>query len=210
VRYSYGTDKGRPREAWQRRVEALPPAVMADRLEAYGFSGVVVDRRAYPDAGRALVQGLTDSGRPLVADEAGGGRAFLRLYPRAPARRPESAPRPEEGWYGRPQEQGLWARESRAVWVVENPGATPMAVALRFDLLAARPRRVAFKQEGRELAAWDVDLEVEVRGLRVVLPPGASRLVLESDRAPDVVEIGNRLRPATFAVKGLEMTEAPE
>ena len=52
LRFSYGSDKGRPREAWQRRVEALEPEAMADALERVGFAGLLVNRKAVRGRGR--------------------------------------------------------------------------------------------------------------------------------------------------------------
>jgi hypothetical protein len=207
VRYSYGTDKGRPREDWQRRVEALPPAKMIDRLEAYGFSGLVVDRRAYPDGAHSLLAGLAAAGRPVAFGEAGGARVFVRMVPRAPARLPESAPRLGEGWFGRPQAQGYWARAQKADWIVDNDSSADQVVTLSFELTSAKPDTITLSQGGRSIATWRPDPTVSVTGLRVVLPPGESRLVLSAERAPALVEIGNRLRMATFAVKDLELKE---
>ena len=207
VHYSYGTDKGRPREEWQRRVEALPPAKMVDRLEGYGFSGLVVDRRAYADGGRSLLVGLTEAGKTIVIDEAGGGRALVRLRPRAPALLPENTPRFGAGWYGHPRPEGFWARDKEADWIVVNPGSVSQAMLLSFELTVAEPRRVALSQEGHIVASFAPDLTMSVVGLRVVLPPGESHLVLGTDLPPRLVEIGNRLRLATFAVKGLDMKE---
>jgi hypothetical protein len=207
VRYSFGTDKGRSREEWQRRVEALSSAKMADRLEGYGFSGIVVDRRGYADAGRSLLSSLAEAGRPIAFDEVGGGRAFVRLVPRAPTLLPESAPRLGAGWYGRPQPEGTWARETEADWIVVNGGSADEAVLLSFELTVAKPRRVSLSQGGRVVATFEPDPKVSVAGLRVVVPPGESHLGLSTDRPPDLLEIGNRLRGVTFAVKDLEMRE---
>lgn len=207
VRYSYGTDKGRSREEWQRRVEAMLPSKMVDRLEGYGFSGVVVDRRAYADGGHNLLSGFADAGRTIVVDEVGGGRAFVRLVARAPALLPESAPRLGVGWYGRPQAAGSWARDTMADWIVVNGGSADEAVTLTFELTVAKPRKVSLSQGGRILATFAPNPTLSVAGLRIVLPPGESHLVLSTDRAPDLVEVGNRLRMATFAVKDLEMKE---
>jgi hypothetical protein len=207
VRYSYGTDKGRSREEWQRRVEALPPAKMVDRLEGYGFSGLVVDRRAYADGGRSLLVGLTEAGKTIVIDEAGGGRALVRLRPRAPALLPENTPRFGAGWYGHPRPEGFWAREKEADWIVVNPGSGSQAMLLSFELTVAEPRRVTLSQEGRIVATFTPNLTMSVVGLRVVLPPGESHLVLGTDLPPRLVEIGNRLRLATFAVRSLDMKE---
>jgi len=71
----------------------------------------------------------------------------------------------------------------------------------------AQPRKVSLSQSGRVLATWEPAPSVSVSGLRVILPPGESHLVLGTDRAADVVEVGNRMRMATFAVRDLEMKE---
>jgi hypothetical protein len=207
VRYSYGTDKGRPREEWQKQVEALSPAKMVDRLEGYGFSALVVDRRAYADSGRSLLSGVLEAGRTITFDEPGGGRALVRLLPRAPALLPESAPRLGAGWYGRPQSEGSWAREREADWIVVNGGSVDETVVLSFELTVAKSRKVFLSQGGRVVAAFEPNPSVSVAGLRVVVPPGESHLVLSTDRPPDLVEMGNRLRAATYAVKDLEMME---
>ena len=73
LRFSYGSDKGRARDAWQRRVEALEPAAMADALERMGFSGLVVNRKAYPDGAQELrdaARGLGPRSRPGRAPTA--------------------------------------------------------------------------------------------------------------------------------------------
>jgi len=207
VRYSYGTDKGRAGEQWQRRVEAMVPAKMIDRLEAYGFSAIVVDRRGLADGGVALLQGLAGAGRPVILDEAGGSRAVVRLQPRMPARLPDRAPRFGEGWYGRLREEGLWARASEAHLIFYNDSSTPESVALSFELTAAKPCAVSLTQAGHVVATWRPHPTVSVADLRVALPPGESHLVLTTDLAPALTEVGNRLRMATFAVKDLEMIE---
>jgi hypothetical protein len=75
----------------------MVPAKMIDRLEAYGFSAIMVDRRGFADGGRELLQGLADAGRRVILDEPGRRRAVVRLQPRAPARLPDRAPRFGEG-----------------------------------------------------------------------------------------------------------------
>jgi hypothetical protein len=208
LRYSYGTDKGRSREDWQWRVQAMSPSLMIDRLEGYGFSAIVVDRLAYPDGGTSLLDALAAAGRPVTIDEEHGrGRAFVRLVPRAPARLPATAPRPGKGWYGRPQPEGLWARDARAEWLFTNAGPAPTTVTLEFEVSVATPRTISLHQGDRVVGRWRPENTVRVRGLRVVLPPGESRLELRSDRPSELVEIGNRQRMAAFAVKDLEMNE---
>jgi hypothetical protein len=86
VRYSYGGDKGRPREAWQREAEALPAAELIDRLERYGFGGIVLDRRGYEDMGQELLGRLAAVGRPITIDDRRQARVFVSLTPRGSER----------------------------------------------------------------------------------------------------------------------------
>ena len=63
LRFSYGSDKGGARDAWQRRAEALEPEALADALERIGFSGLLINRKAYEDGAAALRERLAASGR---------------------------------------------------------------------------------------------------------------------------------------------------
>jgi hypothetical protein len=207
LRYSYGTDKGRRREDWQWRVQAMTPARMVERLEDYGFSALVVDRRGYADGGKELILGLAAAGRPVAFDEEGEARALVRLNPRNPARLPDTAPVLGDGWYGRAQGGLSWSSATRAEWRLENPTASPLAVRLRFELTTARPRGVSLVQGDQVLGTWQPAPTAAVSDLAVVLPPGPSQLFLVAEGLPDIAEIGNRLRPTAFAVRDLEMRE---
>jgi phosphoglycerol transferase len=54
LRWSYGAQKGREADAWQRQVAAMPAAIMVGELKAAGFSAVWVDRNGYEDNGAAI------------------------------------------------------------------------------------------------------------------------------------------------------------
>jgi hypothetical protein len=90
LRFSYGSDKGRPREAWQRRVEALEPEAMADALERMGFAGLLVIRKAYGDGARELRERLATTGRLEVLESPDDDFLFIRLRP-APSPLPPDA-----------------------------------------------------------------------------------------------------------------------
>jgi hypothetical protein len=87
LRFSYGSDKGRPREAWQRRVEELEAEPMADALERMGFAGLLVIRKAYFDGAWELAERLAASGRQESFENSEGDMLFVRL-------RPDPSPRP--------------------------------------------------------------------------------------------------------------------
>jgi hypothetical protein len=81
LRFSFGTDRGRPREQWQLRVAALPVPEMVATLEGCGFSGILLNRRGYPAAAAALLDELRGRGRYVVAAHPAGDYALVRLQP---------------------------------------------------------------------------------------------------------------------------------
>jgi hypothetical protein len=97
LRFSYGSDKGRPREAWQRRVEALEPEAMADALERMGFAGLLVIRKAYEDGARELLERLAAAGRLETLSSSDDEFVFIRLRPAPSPRPPDEVVPPAPG-----------------------------------------------------------------------------------------------------------------
>jgi hypothetical protein len=89
LRFSYGSDKGRPREEWQRRVEELPAEQLADALERLGFAGLLVNREAYADGARELRERLAATGRPEAWESPDGVFLFIRLQPASDPEAPD-------------------------------------------------------------------------------------------------------------------------
>jgi hypothetical protein len=89
LRFSYGSDKGRPREEWQRRLEELPPEEMASELEGFGFAGLILNRKAYEDGGEALRLALAAGGRGEGFSSPDRDFLFVRLRPQVVPRLPE-------------------------------------------------------------------------------------------------------------------------
>jgi hypothetical protein len=81
LRFDYGTDKGRPREAWRHRLGGLDPAGMIAELEALGFDGIVVDRGGYADGAHGLVRGFAAAGRRPALHSGARDLVFVRLRP---------------------------------------------------------------------------------------------------------------------------------
>lgn len=69
LRFSYGSMKGREDSAWQARVAKLPINQMAQRLEAYGFSAILINRDAYPDEAVGIIKELTALGYQQLTSE---------------------------------------------------------------------------------------------------------------------------------------------
>ena len=92
LRYSFGSVKGRPRDAWQAELQSLllAGAVLdqetgrirfqlenvrraVDLLEERGFAAICISRAAYPDRGRGLEDALLEAGHdtPAIRSPAG-------------------------------------------------------------------------------------------------------------------------------------------
>jgi len=101
LRWSYGTMKGRPGDAWQRKVAAMPPEEMAEALAVVGFAGIYLDRNGYADGGREVEGRLAARLRadPLVS--ANGRLAFFDLGALAAELRQRDSP---EAWRVRRRE----------------------------------------------------------------------------------------------------------
>ena len=66
LRYSYGTDKGRGDEIWQRRVADMSPADQIAALEKYGFAAIFIVRRGYPAMADKLEDELCAQGKRII------------------------------------------------------------------------------------------------------------------------------------------------
>jgi hypothetical protein len=94
LRFSFGTDKGRPRESWQLLTAARPPVLMIADLERYGFAGILLDRRAYPANGEVYLADLAAAGRPPTLAHPAGGYVLVPLRPGAAPTLPAPLPAP--------------------------------------------------------------------------------------------------------------------
>jgi hypothetical protein len=119
LRWTFGSDRGRRREAWMLAAAAKGPPAMVDALETCGFAGLLVDRRAYaPDD--ELLTGLAAAGRPVRVVSLAGDFAFVPLRPRVPAPRPG----PEAG-LDPADRPGSWAGAACAASLAARPPAAP-------------------------------------------------------------------------------------
>ena len=81
LRFSYGDDKGRGREDWQFQVQKLPVSEMIAELEEYGFTGIYVNRKGYPDRGKKLIEDCQAAGRVRVIESPAHDLACIFLNP---------------------------------------------------------------------------------------------------------------------------------
>lgn len=83
LRYSFGSDKGRPREDWQIQIAQIRSLdVLIHKLEQYGFAGLYVNRNAFPtDNGEGLLQKLRSMGYDDVITSPKGDLYCVILKP---------------------------------------------------------------------------------------------------------------------------------
>ncbi len=83
LRYSFGSDKGRPQQQWQHDLAGLPLGAVVSQLESYGFSALYVNLNGFPDKGAALANGLKNLGRGDMFTNDRGDLLCVLLKPSA-------------------------------------------------------------------------------------------------------------------------------
>jgi hypothetical protein len=56
LRFSFGTDKGRPELDWQRQMKSLSPSELVAQLEGAGFAAIYVNRNGFANKGADVVK----------------------------------------------------------------------------------------------------------------------------------------------------------
>lgn len=81
LRFSFGSDKGRPREKWQMQLARLPFGEVVNRLESHGFSAIYVNRNGFADKGEGLVKGFKEIGHGEMIESEHGNLLCVFLKP---------------------------------------------------------------------------------------------------------------------------------
>jgi hypothetical protein len=73
LRYSFGSQKGREREAWQQEMATMPIEKALPEIARRGFAAIYINRRGFQDGGKALEDAIREQGytRPLIRSPAG-------------------------------------------------------------------------------------------------------------------------------------------
>jgi hypothetical protein len=83
LRFSYGSNKGRPREDWQFMAEKMQPPEMVATLERYGFSAVYLNRRGFADRAEGLLKNLAVLGKTNIVEDGVHEQVCVALNPSA-------------------------------------------------------------------------------------------------------------------------------
>jgi phosphoglycerol transferase len=205
LRYSYGSDKGRALDAWQREVEKMPPAEMAAKLEEYGFGAIYLNTKAFKDGGSKLIDDLRDAGKPVFIVSSRNDLVAIRLTPAAVPSSPDIPPFFGPGWSEGGHGPGRWAVAREATIELWNTQKESTRTSIQFGLVALKPRHVRISFNSGLFDDFDLQPNaVRLIGPKhVTLAPGKNIMRFETDMPPDV--LGKVIPPqATFWMGGLK------
>lgn len=199
LRFSYGSDKGRTRERWQEEVMLFGSYSFIQTLESYGFSAVLVNKKAYPDRAASLLLDLGSAGRSNVLAES-QDLVCISLHP---VLRPGIPPEYDRNWYGAEGDSTDSWRWSvgNATITLYNLDSGPKRVRLTFRIETPQPRSLDIYAGSKKVYSASIDPAhpPERLNLILLLRPGTNELSFRTDRPGEPPGNGDlRSLPSTF------------
>jgi hypothetical protein len=216
VRFSYGSNKGRPREDWQFIVEKMPPPEMVSTLERYGFSGIYLNRRGFADRAEGLLKNLAAIGKTNIVEDAEHEQVCVVLNPSAHPELPHTDDNAlvnfKRGWVAeeRAAEQVRHWSDGNAMAQFFNEDKSGTSFHMTGVIASLSARRVDIEFEGRNIwsreigAGQGVPVDVWVTGKH-----RNNSLYFRTDAPAVYPEQGGTLAVA-FGVINLRVTKATQ
>ncbi len=212
LHFSYGSDKGRAREGWQRDMELLPAKEMAEKLESFGFGVILINRAGFADSAESLLRDLTATGRKVIEKHARGEFIAVGLQPSSRTVLPEIPPFPGTGFYGW---EGDWRKgahswsKGNATLVLTNTSDNPIKKQYTFSLGTLAKRRVSIITPDQTKAVdLDPGTNATIGPITIQMVPGETQLRFETDTPTTAAGPGDT-RHLAFSV-ALLPTEPPK
>ncbi len=213
LRFSFGSVRGRNREAWQWEVEKMPVPEMVETLERYGFGAIYINRRGYADRGEDLLKQLAADGRTQAFEDDNHEQICVVLKPSALPDFPHTDDRAQilfkSGWSIKefaPIEPREWT-SGNATLTFFSESRQAAGYTLRCAIGSIAPRRVSIVMNGQELwssqvaGGQGVTVDVAVIGHH-----GNNTIELRTDTEPSHPK--DSLVPLAFMVANLQITKA--
>ena len=196
LRFSYGSHKGRPRERWQSEAEQLGAENLVATLEQYGFSAIIINRKAYADSATALLATLESAGR---AEKIAESTDFVCIALR-PSSNPGLPPEFDNRWYGLEgarTENWRWSKGDATI-ILHNQGTTPRRVQCTFGLGSLRSRQVSVSSGSEVLFSGSLEPGKPPApvSFEVTLSPGTSEIRFKTDTPAELPGNGDSRRIA--------------
>jgi phosphoglycerol transferase len=181
LRFSYGTHKGRPREAWQQSIEALAPDRLVTYLEQHGFSAILLNRKAFADRGEAFERALRGLHRDVILEHRNKDLVAFKLTKSGDALPLDFAGLTlTSGWWGwesDPAGRWSWSKGSAILTLVASP-KDRRTYELSFSLEGLREQHVEVRSEGKVLAMQHL-VSGQIQPVTVQLTPRGTATVVE-------------------------------
>lgn len=208
IAWSYGAMNLTESDQWQQYLESLPIELRLSTLAASGFDGVMVERRAYPDAGASVEVVLKKfAGAPVVVCPD-SSCALYRLRAGAfPSATPALLAIRGNGWSDW-ETDGKGVVSARSIGydplrlILLNPAKHSVDATLGFSLESDQAISIDANIDGRLLSALSLESNRELAVAQTLrLEPGATSLLLEADTARSIT--------SSILIRNLSLTQAP-
>jgi phosphoglycerol transferase len=214
LRFSFGSVRGRTREAWQWEVEKMPVPQMVDTLEQYGFSAIYINRNGYADHATNLLNQLAAAScRPVLEDDV-QDQVCVALKPAPVTSLPHTDDRADVRYRGgwavhqhTPLESRAWSHGDALLSFYSEPSQVT-AYSFRCQIGSLSARRVSIEMDGQELwsAAIAAKQSVPV-ALTVYARHGNNKVYFKTDAEP--TQTKDAVWPRAFIVIDLQITKLP-
>jgi hypothetical protein len=191
LRFSFGSNQGRPRDEWQWEVEKLPAKQMIEALERFGFGAIYLDRRGYSDRGEDLLKQFASAGKTNVIEHETRDQICISLNPLPNPQLPDTERRAQltfrDGWSvidPSPVDKRNWSGGD-AVLSFFHEGKDFSAYTLRSQIGSMTSRRVVIRMKGQEI--WSGQLEAnQAVPLSILLNAkhGKNTIEFQTDQPP--------------------------
>jgi hypothetical protein len=200
LRFSYGSVKGRTRERWQSEAGQFGANRLVSLLERYGFSAILINKKAYEANAASLLSELGAAGRSEILCES-SDFVCIELHPVAePLLPPEFDGNwsPLEGVAG---DNWRWSQGDSSI-ILRNEGAAMKQVKISFSLGTLKPRTVEISDGVTQLyqASLAENQSSETLHFAVSLPPGRNELRFRTDVPGELAGNGDK-RKFAFNIK---------
>jgi phosphoglycerol transferase len=181
LRFSYGNVKGRTRERWQTEAVRFGGPFLVKTLERYGFSAILINKKAYEAKGAALLAELASAGHSEILCES-DDLVCLRIQP---ALSPILPPEFDRHWSeleGGAADYWRWSDGDASV-ILYNQGLQPREMRIAFSLSSLRSRTIQVSAAGQELFAGSFPEGLSSKPVRLVVnvPPGRCELLFHTN-----------------------------
>jgi len=177
LRFSFGTDRGRPREDWQIPLGDIPLKQTVDLLEAYGFSAMYLNRKAFTNHLDTLVTAFKTMGKTPIIEDDLREQVCVFLNPSPNPQLPRTDELPligyEKGfspYFERTAELDRhWTTGKNATMTFFNPDGHPVDYHITMRVGTISERYVVIDAEGGQVwkgrlpAKSEIDVDMKIK-----------------------------------------------